>query len=103
MMTGPPDIYALAVHDALPIYRHADEQADEDVGAEDEEAQRVVVTALGLQQLVDRGADVGAEERARGQHRGRDREDRKSTRLNSSHANISYDVFCLKKKRTHPI
>src|SRR3712207_6890717 len=25
--------------------------------------------------------------------------DRKSTRLNSSHANISYDVFCLKKKR----
>src|SRR3712207_8605632 len=27
----------------------------------------------------------------------RDREDRKSTRLNSSHANISYAVFCLKK------
>src|SRR3712207_8037681 len=27
-------------------------------------------------------------------------EDRKSTRLNSSHANISYAVFCLKKKRT---
>src|SRR3712207_8426035 len=35
------------------------------------------------------------------------RKDRKSTRLNSSHANISYAVFCLKKKnssiqRTHP-
>src|SRR3712207_7211017 len=28
-------------------------------------------------------------------------EDRKSTRLNSSHANISYAVFCLKKKNTH--
>src|SRR5947209_14114841 len=27
-----------------------------------------------------------------------DRKDRKSTRLNSSHANISYAVFCLKKK-----
>src|SRR3712207_8199544 len=27
-------------------------------------------------------------------------EDRKSTRLNSSHANISYAVFCLKKKRS---
>src|SRR3712207_7056276 len=27
--------------------------------------------------------------------------DRKSTRLNSSHANISYAVFCLKKKKTH--
>src|SRR3712207_9308788 len=31
-----------------------------------------------------------------GGHRG----DRKSTRLNSSHANISYAVFCLKKKKT---
>src|SRR3712207_8656860 len=29
-------------------------------------------------------------------------EDRKSTRLNSSHANISYAVFCLKKKTTVP-
>src|SRR3712207_7083260 len=29
---------------------------------------------------------------------GRDERDRKSTRLNSSHANISYAVFCLKKK-----
>src|SRR5436309_9930436 len=29
-------------------------------------------------------------------------EDRKSTRLNSSHVKISYAVFCLKKKRTSP-
>src|SRR3712207_7254516 len=29
-----------------------------------------------------------------------DDRDRKSTRLNSSHANISYAVFCLKKKKT---
>src|SRR3712207_6875384 len=29
--------------------------------------------------------------------------DRKSTRLNSSHANISYAVFCLKKKKQPPI
>src|SRR2546430_10636678 len=28
-------------------------------------------------------------------------EDRKSTRLNSSHSQISYAVFCLKKKKTH--
>src|SRR3712207_7486252 len=28
------------------------------------------------------------------------RQDRKSTRLNSSHANISYAVFCLKKNKT---
>src|SRR3712207_217206 len=30
------------------------------------------------------------------------KEDRKSTRLNSSHANISYAVFCLKKKKNTP-
>src|SRR3712207_7538845 len=36
--------------------------------------------------------------RRRGGH-GFDRIDRKSTRLNSSHANISYAVFCLKKKK----
>src|SRR3712207_8642444 len=33
----------------------------------------------------------------------RRRVDRKSTRLNSSHANISYAVFCLKKKKKHEI
>src|SRR3712207_7039231 len=31
--------------------------------------------------------------------RSRAEQDRKSTRLNSSHANISYAVFCLKKKK----
>src|SRR5438445_8380128 len=36
-----------------------------------------------------------------GSHRTKStRADRKSTRLNSSHANISYAVFCLKKKKT---
>src|SRR3712207_9022170 len=33
-------------------------------------------------------------------HRDHPHPDRKSTRLNSSHANISYAVFCLKKKNT---
>src|SRR3712207_8669062 len=32
-----------------------------------------------------------------------DERDRKSTRLNSSHANISYAVFCLKKKNSQDI
>src|SRR3712207_7963275 len=36
-----------------------------------------------------------------GRARPRDRLDRKSTRLNSSHANISYAVFCLKKKNKY--
>src|SRR3712207_8770008 len=33
----------------------------------------------------------------------RDAVDRKSTRLNSSHANISYAVFCLKKKKNESL
>src|SRR5947209_17326621 len=37
------------------------------------------------------------------QCRNRGEVDRKSTRLNSSHANISYAVFCLKKKKTQPV
>src|SRR2546430_12419816 len=37
---------------------------------------------------------AGGERRARQHH-----EDRKSTRLNSSHSQISYAVFCLKKKK----
>src|SRR3712207_7022404 len=45
------------------------------------------VLLLGSQDRLRRGALV--------------RLDRKSTRLNSSHANISYAVFCLKKKKTH--
>src|SRR3712207_8696211 len=40
-------------------------------------------------------------ERVRPRSAGRPAADRKSTRLNSSHANISYAVFCLKKK-TYP-
>src|SRR3712207_7569865 len=41
-------------------------------------------------------ADVDDPAEARAHHRSQG--DRKSTRLNSSHANISYAVFCLKKK-----
>src|SRR5438445_8298739 len=36
-----------------------------------------------------------------GADRGDSQQDRKSTRLNSSHANISYAVFCLKKKKNN--
>src|SRR3712207_7105210 len=54
----------------------------------------------------DRGHHLGRRQRREGdQHEPRRRglllvQDRKSTRLNSSHANISYAVFCLKKKKT---
>src|SRR3712207_8040740 len=40
-----------------------------------------------------------AADQRRLQERGEGRQDRKSTRLNSSHANISYAVFCLKKNK----
>src|SRR3712207_7062203 len=53
-----------------------------------------------------RGGRRGGKGSARTHRRRRRRllrrpEDRKSTRLNSSHANISYAVFCLKKKKKH--
>src|SRR3712207_7417690 len=58
----------------------------------------------GLDLLVDGTGGVGRrgqqEAGAERQGRGSQPQDRKSTRLNSSHANISYAVFCLKKKTT---
>src|SRR3712207_8575422 len=54
----------------------------------------------------ERGATVARVRRRarRGPRGGRElRVDRKSTRLNSSHANISYAVFCLKKKKLPPL
>src|SRR3712207_8062696 len=46
----------------------------------------------------DHEREGGGDDHA-GQQRDPDDLDRKSTRLNSSHANISYAVFCLKKKK----
>src|SRR3712207_1921507 len=65
-------------------------------GADDDAARR------GAQRVAGEADEDAAALRA---HRVRQpaevrREDRKSTRLNSSHANISYAVFCLKKKRS---
>src|SRR3712207_8661018 len=48
--------------------------------------------------LAARGRGGRGTKRSRGGRSNPDR-DRKSTRLNSSHANISYAVFCLKKKK----
>src|SRR3712207_6958240 len=67
-----------------------------------------VVAARHGRDLDRRGRDQGRTPRAPrvrvgiGDHDGgcpRTLRDRKSTRLNSSHANISYAVFCLKKKK----
>src|SRR2546427_7535480 len=78
--TATTEIYTLSLHDALPISPVARSRMGEGQGPR--RARRPVST------------------RARGSSRVRRRTDRKSTRLNSSHSQISYAVFCLKKKKT---
>src|SRR5207245_10101835 len=68
--TATTKIYTLSLHDALPIYFSPG-------AAEAVPTVNLDCTDAGLHQS----------------------EDRKSTRLNSSHGSISYAVFCLKKKR----
>src|SRR5258707_3014582 len=54
---------------------------------------------VGNPNLAGQSWPVGSHQAGFGQPES-DGRDRKSTRLNSSHANISYAVFCLKKKKT---
>src|SRR2546427_7708459 len=88
--TATTEIYTLSLHDALPILR----------------------SRVGLPRVADRapgrqgsGAEEGLHDAATDPRRlprlRREvrRQDRKSTRLNSSHSQISYAVFCLKKKK----
>src|SRR3712207_6892342 len=58
--------------------------------------------AVGPRDLALLGSRADELAGSRGRRRGTEEptSDRKSTRLNSSHANISYAVFCLKKKNT---
>src|SRR5436309_7629129 len=70
--TATTEIYTLSLHDALPISAARPGRGDDSV------------------------LDPAQEERG---GIGRSVEDRKSTRLNSSHVKISYAVFCLKKKK----
>src|SRR5207302_10008630 len=94
---APTAIYTLSLHDALPIFAGDVEVVGKGVvllrvaargGAEEARVGQILHVGapgqVGGFQLVD---DV------------RRREDRKSTRLNSSHVKISYAVFCLKKKK----
>src|SRR2546430_4946018 len=73
--TATTEIYTLSLHDALPIFAPGNELP---------------------QPQPERRRGSGA----RSQHRQCRARDRKSTRLNSSHSQISYAVFCLKKKKT---
>src|SRR3712207_7265434 len=86
--TATTEIYTLSLHDALPISRHFQPLPAARRGR-----------GLPASPSVE-GRAACVQQRRRGRLRARSRRprDRKSTRLNSSHANISYAVFCLKKK-----
>src|SRR3712207_7611558 len=91
--TATTEIYTLSLHDALPIF-------DDDAYLQLDDVVVTVRSVPGREPVATAG--VVTEVRAR--HEGATYGDRKSTRLNSSHANISYAVFCLKKKKlnSHP-
>src|SRR2546427_10339619 len=86
--TATTEIYTLSLHDALPIYiAHRTRNQIAAHGGNDAEGAAVVAALGNLQVGVVPGRELDA--------------DRKSTRLNSSHSQISYAVFCLKKKKKH--
>src|SRR3712207_8898387 len=96
--TATTEIYTLSLHDALPIL----DDRNLDVYAVELGRRRDL---FGAARYLKSG-DFIRNESVRQYRTERIRletepEDRKSTRLNSSHANISYAVFCLKKKKTH--
>src|SRR2546427_8692106 len=78
--TATTEIYTLSLHDALPISRRGVHDPVPNAGRTE--------------------PDCGRRARGPKPPRTTPAADRKSTRLNSSHSQISYAVFCLKKKRT---
>src|SRR5688572_32124235 len=85
--TATTEIYTLSLHDALPIFDEEEHRALEHADADETLALRVVAVDLGGHVRHPLLENLGGDE------------DRKSTRLNSSHSQISYAVFCLKKKK----
>src|SRR3712207_8534491 len=97
--TATTEIYTLSLHDALPISRSASlntvsllpsaEKLVEEHGHQEQDAEHEDLPGArhpGQHQTVAQGGDD------------QDPEIGRAHRLNSSHANISYAVFCLKKK-----
>src|SRR5438874_8742642 len=86
LATARSEIYTLSLHDALPILDNLILQFNGTA------AGRALIAAYQASRVVrDLGAGPGPQPQPPA--------DRKSTRLNSSHVEISYAVFCLKKKR----
>src|SRR5207247_11170893 len=84
----------LSLHDALPIYHHRRHDQGDGVGC-DGDGGRADPPDYHRPESGDPESAWPEDAGHRGAHR---RQDRKSTRLNSSHEWISYAVFCLKKK-----
>src|SRR3712207_9367008 len=87
--TATTEIYTLSLHDALPIcpamLQTLNILEGFDLKSMGYNSARYIHTLYQAMNLAFADRDL----------------DRKSTRLNSSHANISYAVFCLKKKTRH--
>src|SRR5207248_10504898 len=81
--TSTTEIYTLSLHDALPIL----------------EGETVLITAGPTQEPLDPVRYISNRSSGKMGYALERLEDRKSTRLNSSHRTISYAVFCLKKKK----
>src|SRR3712207_9444158 len=91
--TATTEIYTLSLHDALPIWlalKASRFRCDARPG------DPTAATKFAMRSVARRHCVLSEEIAELDAHIERDR---KSTRLNSSHANISYAVFCLKKKK----
>src|SRR5258708_11169988 len=86
--TATTEIYTLSLHDALPICFPSGKEANDYINAKLKELNPDGKQSLQLASFVLPKTNDASW-----------REDRKSTRLNSSHQIISYAVFCLKKKK----
>src|SRR3712207_8415367 len=91
--TATTEIYTLSLHDALPI-SNLWSNYTESFGI----VNYSIAAKLGYDAM-NRNGKMRNGLFADNSYGKSCRRDRKSTRLNSSHANISYAVFCLKKKK----
>src|SRR3712207_8708207 len=99
--TATTEIYTLSLHDALPILHGTEEELRRRAGFKLTDGRGTLRDSLYEVDYCLICHERDKDSCSKGLHE-KDgtfkRKDRKSTRLNSSHANISYAVFCLKKK-----
>src|SRR3712207_8045554 len=93
--TATTEIYTLSLHDALPIYSWPLHRYG--TGVQGSPRLRARTGGSNAEHL----AKDGLFKRRKPAKSNYSKIDRKSTHLNSSHANISYAVFCLKKKKNN--